>query len=188
MRKNFVRLATLGIVFLSVALACNYPSVTATEASNVRETALVATLSIMLTSAASAPVAATLAPGETAVPAASSLPTDTSMPPTDTSVPSATPTPQNPLVLRDTLCWVGPGNQYEVVSSLKKDARVELLGKGSVAGWWIVVNPIYHDPCWVQATDLQIEAGTDLSNLKIYYPPPTPTSTPTNTPTPTATP
>jgi hypothetical protein len=98
-----------------------------------------------------------------------------------------TATPQNPLVLETTLCWKGPGAQYEVVSSLKKDERVELIGQGSISGWWIVDNPIYHDPCWAQAKDLQIDPGFDTAALPVYNPPPTPTLTLTNTATPTAT-
>jgi uncharacterized protein YgiM (DUF1202 family) len=88
------------------------------------------------------------------------------------------------------LCWQGPGPKYEVVSALTKGSRVKLLGQGSISGWYIVRNPIYHDPCWVQQTDLQIEPGTDLLSLQIFNPPPTytptqppPTSTPTVTPT-----
>jgi hypothetical protein len=103
--------------------------------------------------------------------------------PTFVELPSMTPTPRNPLVLRATLCWEGPGPVYPVVSALKKDERVVLLGRGSVAGWWVVDNPIYHDPCWVMASDLQIDPGLDTSNLRIFNPPPTPTPTPTNTPT-----
>lgn len=113
--------------------------------------------------------------------------TDTPLP-TETPLPSMTPTPENPLVLRTTLCWVGPGAQYEVVSALKEGERVELLGQGSIPDWWIVLNPIYRDPCWVQAKDLQIEPGYDTSGLQTYYPPPTPTFTPSLTPTATPTP
>ena len=113
--------------------------------------------------------------------------TDTPLP-TETPLPSMTPTPENPLVLRTTLCWVGPGAQYDVVSALKEGERVELLGQGSISDWWIVRNPIYRDPCWVQAKDIQIEPGYDVSGLQIYYPPPTPTLTPSLTPTATPTP
>jgi uncharacterized protein YgiM (DUF1202 family) len=113
--------------------------------------------------------------------------TDTPLP-TETPLPPATSTPENPLVLHTTLCWVGPGAQYDVVSALKEGERVELLGQGSLSGWWIVRNPIYHDPCWVQAQDLQIEPGYDISRLQTFYPPPTPTFTPSSTPTATPTP
>jgi uncharacterized protein YgiM (DUF1202 family) len=127
-------------------------------------------------------------PPETPTPDLALAPfTDTPLP-TETPLPSMTPTPENPLVLRTTLCWVGPGTQYEVVSALKEGERVELLGQGSIPDWWIVRNPIYRDPCWVQAKDLQIEPGYDVSGLQIYYPPPTPTLTPSLTPTATPTP
>jgi hypothetical protein len=124
------------------------------------------------------------------------IPTSTLNPEVNVTLPPAstatkvlpTTTPQNPLVLETTLCWKGPGSQYEVVSALKKDERVELIGQGSLAGWWIVDNPIYHDPCWAQARDLQIEPGYNTAALPIYTPPPSPTPTPSNTPTPTSTP
>jgi hypothetical protein len=104
---------------------------------------------------------------------------------TETPVPTATP--QNPLVLRDTLCWIGPGNKYDVVSALKVGTRIELIGRGTIDGWWVISNPIYKDACWVQATDIQIETGFDTSALKVIAPPPlpTPTWTPSQTPTPT---
>jgi uncharacterized protein YgiM (DUF1202 family) len=127
-------------------------------------------------------------PTETATPDLALVPfTDTPLP-TETPLPTATSTPQNPLVLHTTLCWVGPGARYDVVSALKEGERVELLGQGNIGGWWIVRNPIYRDPCWVQAQDLQIEPGYDISGLQIYYPPPTPTFTPSSTPTATPTP
>jgi hypothetical protein len=104
---------------------------------------------------------------------------------TQTATSTPIPTPQDPLVLRATLCWRGPGSLYVVVSGLKLNERVKLLGVGSIPGWFIVDNPTYHEPCWVQATDLQVDAGIDLTALKIYSPPPL---KPTKTPKPTATP
>lgn len=107
---------------------------------------------------------------------------------TPTSTNTTQPTPQKPLVLKTTLCWVGPGTQFEVVSSLKQGENVEVIGRGSVEGWLIVRNPTYHDPCWAKASDLQVDASFDLNALQIYYPPPTPTRTPKPTPIPSATP
>jgi len=125
----------------------------------------------------------------------SGLPTAT-LPPSDTptSAPTATPgfetgtpaapaTPQDPLVLRATLCWTGPGPVYPVVSALKTNERVKLLGRGSINGWYVVDNPIYHDPCWVQANELQLDPGIDLLSLRVFTPPSTPTPTRTLTPT-----
>jgi hypothetical protein len=121
------------------------------------------------------------------------IPTETPLAPTSTAiieVVTATPLPppQDPLVLRPTLCWQGPGPVYPTVSALKQNERVKLLGKGSINGWFIVDNPIYHDPCWVQASDLQLDPSTDLLSLRIFSPPPTPTPTRTATATYTPTP
>ena len=107
---------------------------------------------------------------------------------TPTSTNTIQPTPQKPLVIKTTLCWVGPGTQFEVVSSLKQGENVEIIGRGSIAGWLIIRNPTYHDPCWAQASDLQLDASFDVNALKIYYPPPTPTRTPKPTPIPSPTP
>jgi hypothetical protein len=127
-----------------------------------------------------APATPTLTPAQSV----SSVPTAT---PTSTDTPMPTATPQNPLVLRDTLCWVGPGNQYDVVSALQANTRIELIGRGTITGWWVITNPIYKDACWVQAVDIQIEPGFDTSTLKLVNPPPlpSPTWTPSQTPTPT---
>ncbi len=151
-------------VLVTLLLACNLPSnLPATEAP------------------ASAPEV-----GEPSVPQVEiSTATPTAMA-TDTPAPTATP--QNPLVLRDTLCWIGPGNKYPVVSALKPNTRLEMLGRGSVDGWWIISNPIYKDACWVQAQDVQLEPGYDVSALKIINPPPLPTATWTPTKVPTWTP
>ena len=150
--------------------ACNLPTGTATPSEETQ------------------PEAPAQLPSETSTPELALAPfTDTPLP-TETPLPSATPTPENPLVLHTTLCWVGPGAQYDVVSALKEGERVELIGKGSIPDWWIVRNPIYHDPCWAQAQDIQIEPGYNTAGLEIYYPPPTPTPTASSTPTATPTP
>lgn len=163
------------LFFLLVALACNLPGGgnTGLTATAVIGSAVAQASSLVVgTTEYSNPPPAPLA--------------DTPIP-TDTLPPSETLTPQDPLVLNATLCWVGPGPQYEVVSALKQGERVPLLGKGSIPDWWIVRNPIYRDPCWVQAKDMQVDPGVNVAVLQIYYPPPTPTSTPTETPVPTAT-
>lgn len=106
--------------------------------------------------------------------------------PTATLTPEPTRTPQNPLVSQVALCWGGPGTAYVVISSVPSGARVEILGVGSLAGWYVIQNPIYHDRCWIEAKNLQIDPALDLSKLKIFNPPPTPgpkaTAVPTATP------
>ncbi len=171
-----ILLVVFGLWFIAALYACNLPA--AMEAAEATPDTVATWVAASLTAqVGSAPI-----PSNTPAPVESATPEATAT----GALP--TPTPQNPLVLETTLCWQGPGAQYEVVSALKKGERVELIGQGSLAGWWIVNNPIYHDPCWAQAKDLQIEPSYDISGLKIFYPPPTPTSTPSNTPTPTNTP
>ncbi|GAB4503976.1 MAG: hypothetical protein Fur0043_09690 [Anaerolineales bacterium] len=168
-RQGITAIVSAGMLFLQ---ACNLPAASRATP-NVAATVVALTLSAL-------PTAAVLPPPPIEN-AATPLPTAT-----ETSTPTFTPTPQNPLVLKTSLCWAGPGPVYEVVSALKQGERVELLGQGSIAGWWIVKNPIYKDPCWVQAVDLQLDPAMNATNLKIYYPPPTPTftSAPTATNTP----
>jgi len=163
------------LILTGLVGACTVPGPETAE-SDLVATWVAATLS-EIASSASLPSAT---PNPPANPTASSTPI-----PEDT--PATISTPQNPLVLETTLCWKGPGAQYEVVSALKKDERVALLGQGSIAGWWIVDNPIYHDPCWAQAKTLQIEPGYLTYALPIYTPPPSPTPTPRDTATPTIT-
>jgi hypothetical protein len=61
---------------------------------------------------------------------------------------------------------------------------VVLLGVGSNPGWFIIENPIYHDRCWIEAANLQIDPNLNVALLKVYNPPPTPGPTPEPTSTP----
>jgi hypothetical protein len=169
------------LLFFMVALACNIPGAGDTDQSvtAVIESAV---------AQASTLQASTLVAQTSILPIPGTPRAETPTPQANTPLPSETATPSDPLVLRTTLCWVGPGTQYEVVSALKEGERVSLLGKGSIPDWWIVKNPIYRDPCWAQAGDLQLDPGINLEALQVYYPPPTPTYTPTETFTPSPTP
>jgi hypothetical protein len=121
----------------------------------------------------------TEAQAETQLPPTESL---TPQPVTDTpSGPTLTPTPQNPLVTETAYCWSGPTSKtltYELISSIQAGTRVQLLGRGIEDGWWVVRNPRYNDPCWIQQEYIQIDPGYDLSTLRTFAVPPTPTATP----------
>jgi hypothetical protein len=163
--------------FLITILACNIGA--QTNGPVTAATMALETFTALTAEAAASQAAVT--PTETFTPAPA---------PTDTTIPSPAATAQNPLVIRDALCWLGPGSVYEVSSAIHAGTRVTLLGRGSIPGWWIVNDPIYHDPCWIHQQDLQIDSNYDLSNLQIFNPPPTPTPTFTMTPaiTPSPTP
>ena len=171
----------LAIPFLALALAaCALPGAPGATPPGERETAVAGTVSAMLTQ---------VAVPATAASATEAIPTETeTIPATSTATLIPASTSQNPLVVKDALCWEGPGAQYLVVSAVKNGQRVELLGRGSIGAWWIIDNPIYHDPCWVNADVLQFDTGYNLSGLKVFTPAPTPTPTASNTPTPTKTP
>jgi hypothetical protein len=171
MQKNIFRIASVLMALILTLPACNLPQSGGTSPA--------------LTETATPTVDSILADTPTLEPTPTSAPTMT-----ETASPS--PVPQDPLVSRAALCWWGPGPVYDVISSLKEDIRVKLVGRGSIAGWLLVENPTYLVPCWVQDIYLQIDPGTDFAVLPIFTPPPTPTPTaslvPTRTPTPTQTP
>lgn len=173
-----ILLILFGLLLFASMDACT-PLVPPGESEDSLATWVAATLTALETSPAFPTLTPTLA--ETTVPG----PTPTA---SNTPLPPVTSTASNPLVLETILCWKGPGAKYEVVSALKEGESVELIGRASIAGWWIVDNPIYHDPCWAQAEYLQVDPAFNPLTLPVYTPPPTPTPTPTDTPKPTKTP
>ncbi len=104
-------------------------------------------------------------------------PTSTATPPAGITVPQ-TGGVQSPVVVNNATCWRGPGSDYVVISTIQSGTAVSLLGRGVIAGWIVVRNPANGDPCWLQASNLQIPSGVDVSALPIYNPPWTPTITP----------
>jgi hypothetical protein len=161
---------------------------------------LALTLAMLACNAAApkqAPTAAQNLPADTPqvsiAPSLTGIPTGTQAAPTASLTPvpvtntlvtptiTLTPTPQNPLVTTTAYCWSGPTGRtlkYELISSIQAGTRVQLLGRGIVDGWWVVMNPRYNDPCWIEMQYVQIEPGYDLSTLKTFAVPATPTATP----------
>ncbi len=166
---------SIRLFFLTVIVAmatlilfgCNLPAATPTPVAS--GTVFASTISALQTRAVETATAqgygVPLTPAESATPA----------------VP-ITGQQQNPVVINDTLCWIGPGPQYEVVSAIFKNTAVSMLGRSTIPGWFIVRNPTYGDPCWIQATDIQLPPGFDVSVLPLFNPPAT--VTPTGSPTP----
>ncbi len=162
------RLIIASIAMMGVLLACALPSTR--QVPNAQRTMLASTIFPMQTALSTMQTPA---------------PTDTlTLTPviTDTETYTPLPTAQNPLVIRTTLCWRGPGPGYEVSSSVHAGRRVILLGQGSIPGWWVIEGPVYHDPCWVHQQDLQIDPGYDFHGLRTYDPPATPKPAKTKSP------
>lgn len=170
-REVTVLLSVLTLVFASLACNLGVPKPTPTNNSLPSIAPTASTASTIL-----------ISPTPSAVATQSAASTYTPIPATNTiSAPTLTPTPQNPLVTTTAYCWSGPTNntlKYEVVSSIQAGTRVQLLGRGIVDGWWIVRDPRYNDPCWIQQQYVQIDPSYDLFSLKTFAVPPTPTATP----------
>jgi uncharacterized protein YgiM (DUF1202 family) len=173
MRSSHWQLTMQGMVLLLALSACNLPS--SSPPADVGATMIAATVSVLQTDAAASATAAVTPP-----PAPTEAPT-----PTLYRSPTATSEPRAPVVTKLSLCYTGPGPAYPVVSSVKEGTDVNILGVGSTAGWFVIENPTYHDRCWLEAANLQIDPNLNVAGLKVYNPPPTPG--PKETPVPTAT-
>jgi hypothetical protein len=114
---------------------------------------------------------------QTKTAAAPTLTPSATLPPTATFAPTKGPI-QPPTVTHFAPCWFGPGNDYHLESNIKKGEQVQLVGIGSIPGWYIIVNPYFQQRCWIQAINLNIDPNMDLS---IY---PTMTPIPLKTPKP----
>jgi hypothetical protein len=91
---------------------------------------------------------------------------------TETSTPEPTKDPSKKIitVVNYTGCYHGPGPNYELQSYINVPKQVELLGIGNVEGWYVISGPYFYTPCWVSATDLQIDADVDLTIFPIMTP------------------
>jgi hypothetical protein len=94
--------------------------------------------------------------------------------PSPTETPTLAPTSSEPIKLPVLTvfagCWVGPGPSYTLISNISKGARVEIIGVGDVPGWYIIRNPYFHNPCWVEAINLKIDPRMDLTIYPVMTP------------------
>jgi uncharacterized protein YgiM (DUF1202 family) len=87
------------------------------------------------------------------------------------------------MVTRDAMCYVGPALKgYDVTSSIKAGTSVQLLGQSPITGWWVIRDPRYHDPCFIQSMYIQIDPSMDTSSLPVYKVPGTNTPHVSSTP------
>jgi len=93
---------------------------------------------------------------------------------TETSTPEPTSDAplKRPVVTAFTGCWTGPGEQYTLISNIAAKKYVEILGTGSAAGWYVIRNPYFRNPCWIQANYLKLDPRLDTSTLPVMTPGP----------------
>jgi hypothetical protein len=98
-----------------------------------------------------------------------------------TPVPTETPTiqpttsgpPRRPQLATFAACWLGgPGSNYPLDSNIEEKTKVDILGIGSIPGWYIIRNPYFHKPCWIEAVNLKIDPAMDLSQFPVITPEP----------------
>lgn len=144
------------------ALACQAPLGAGTVEPAQVETALAETL------------AAGEAQTESAAPAASPTP-EASATPEPTPSPTITPTPAPFAELtEDTNCRTGPLRVYDLMATILRGQRVEIVGKNAQETYWYVIDP--DSPgrtCWMWGRYAQVSG--DTSGVPVYTPPPTPT-------------
>jgi len=103
-------------------------------------------------------------------------PTPTLITPSPTPSMTLTPAPtepfKRPVVTAFAGCWMGPGPKYKLIGNISARRYVELLGIGSIPGWYIVRHPDFHKPCWIEAIYLKLDPRVDTS----AYPVTTPTA------------
>jgi hypothetical protein len=79
-----------------------------------------------------------------------------------------------PQVMHDpqAACWKGgpPDLGYKLDSNISSYKKVELIGVGSISGWYVIKNPYFNAPCWISAADLNIYSDNDLSAFPIITP------------------
>jgi hypothetical protein len=71
-------------------------------------------------------------------------------------------------------CWIGgPGPSYgykNLSSHISNAKNVDLLGVGSVPGWYIIRNPYNNGSCWISAEELQLFTDIDVSTYPVMTP------------------
>ena len=111
--------------------------------------------------------------------------------PTATATQTSTPAPtvpgptQQPVVIKFSQCWFGPGRAYNLESNINPGDTVDLLAVGTVQGWYIIRNPYFHQPCWIQAENLSLGPTFNPSPFPLMTPWPTripPTDAPRHKP------
>ena len=94
--------------------------------------------------------------------------------PTETPLPTPTSTPDAPIAWpknQGVNCRYGPGQDWEVVSTILADTITEIKGRTIDTSWWYVRDPMKIDEsfCWV-AYDVVDTAG-NLNIIPIVEPP-----------------
>jgi hypothetical protein len=159
MDLRILRLFVIGLAALLIVTACQ--SKAPTPSVDAMATAVAQAASVLLTQTAAAASPTPPPPTVTITPS----PTET-----ETVTPTLSGPPRLPQTVNFAGCYFGPGPSFTLESNISKGKGVELLGVGSVPGWYIIRNPYFHRPCWISVNDLKIFPGTDPSTFPVMTP------------------
>lgn len=78
--------------------------------------------------------------------------------------PAVTPTigPTLSINASNASCRSGPSADFKVVATFAAGTTVNMVGKDSADGYWVVVDPASHNLCWVQQQDGTPAGSFDL--------------------------
>ena len=165
MNLRILRPVIVGLIVILLAAACasnSTPSPADQQATNVAQG-----VALARTRTALAPTLTRTA-----------TPTHTTLPPTVTPTkPPAKP----PVVSTFAACWWGPwgpGENYHLESNIEAGEQVQIVGVGSVPGWYIIINPYFYQRCWIQSVNLSVDPNMDLSQIPLMTPIPLGTPNP----------
>lgn len=162
MKLRFFPLTVIGLTAILIITACA-PKATPIPVDAISTAAVEAVYALLTqTAAASSPTppppTLTLSP----------VPTET-----PTIEPTSSEPPKRPYLTTFASCWLGgPGPNNPLDSNINEKTRVDILGIGSVEGWYIIRNPYFHKPCWIEAVNLNIDPNMDLSQFPVMTPEP----------------
>lgn len=98
--------------------------------------------------------------------------------PTDTFTPEPAFTPSAVPVVYQVLkgkvandrsaCRYGPGDYYLDNETLRRDIKLEVLGRDVNSGWGYVQADGYKEPCWVDFKNIELDGG--IASLEPVYP------------------
>lgn len=86
--------------------------------------------------------------------------------PAYTETPTLMPTPAvtvMPKVKGKSPCYTGPGPSYALTSNISDFKDVQMVGVGSVPGWYVIINPYFHSQCWIAAEYLILDPSFNVS-------------------------
>lgn len=97
--------------------------------------------------------------------------------------PGSSPLPGPDIrLMRDTLCWTGPGSRYPVVRSVSEGETAAVQGIGADDGWLVIEHPqLPGVNCWVNRQDVEEPQAFDPGSLQVFAIPPLPEPTATET-------